>query len=174
MNLALFMTLLSFNEGGFKSEAQRLVNELKLRACETYAASPSSFTPTRGRGAQYPIAFLKEWSGTLVRDEYKAYESVVTLHDRQAAGCLAHARRKYDELLKDNQSPVAEQAIQRIAWIYRVERELQNLTAEERLAERQARAKPLWEALFAWLTLERHRVPDGSGTAKALDYSLNH
>jgi transposase len=28
--------------------------------------------------------------------------------------------------------------------------------------------------MFAWLTLERRRVPDGSGTARALDYSLNH
>lgn len=127
-----------------------------------------------GRGAQYPIAFLKEWSGTLVRDEYKAYDSVVRLHDRQAAGCLAHARRKYDELLKDNNSPVATQAIQRIAWIYRVERELRELNAQDRLAQRQARAKPLWEEMFAWLTLERQRVPDGSGTARALDYSLNH
>ena len=127
-----------------------------------------------GRGAQYPIAFLDDWSGTLIRDEYKGYESVLKLHDRKAAGCLAHARRKFDELIKDNKSPVATQAIQRIAWIYKIERELQGLTAEERWAQRQARAKPLWEALFAWLTLERARVPDGSGTAKALDYSLNH
>ncbi len=87
-----------------------------------------------GRGAKYPIAFLKDWSGTLVRDEYSAYNSVVKLHDRRAAGCLAHARRKYDELLKDKQSPVAAQAIGRIAWIYRIERELAQLTAEERLA----------------------------------------
>lgn len=127
-----------------------------------------------GRGAQYPIAFLKDWSGTLVRDEYSAYDSVVKLHGRGAAGCLAHARRKYDELLKDNQSPVAAQAIGRIAWIYRIERELAGLTPEERLEQRQARAKPLWEELLAWLTLERQRVPDGSAIAKALDYSLNH
>lgn len=127
-----------------------------------------------GRGAQYPIAFLKDWSGTLVRDEYSAYDSVVKLHGRGAAGCLAHARRKYDELLKDNQSPVAAQAIGRIAWIYRIERELAGLTAEERLEQRRARAKPLWEELLAWLTLERQRVPDGSAIAKALDYSLNH
>jgi len=127
-----------------------------------------------GRGAQYPIAFLKDWSGTLVRDEYSAYNSVVKLHDRRAAGCLAHARRKYDELLKDKQSPVAAQAIGRIAWIYRIERELAQLTAEERLEQRQVRAKPLWEELLTWLTLERQRVPDGSAIAKALDYSLNH
>ena len=127
-----------------------------------------------GRGAQYPIAFLDGWSGTLVRDEYKAYESVIALPDRLAAGCLAHARRKYDELLKGNVSPVATEAIQRIAQIYRVERKLRELTAEQRLEERVAIAKPLWEALFAWLRLERSRVPDGAGTANAIDYSLNH
>ena len=88
---------------------------------------------------------MKDWSGTLVRDEYKAYDSVLKLHDRQAAGCLAHARRKFDELLKDNKSPVAAQAIQRIAWIYRIERELRELNAEDRLAQRQARTQPLWE-----------------------------
>ena len=33
--------------------------------------------------------------------------------------------------------------------------------------------KPMWEQLHAWLQLERSRVPDGSATAKALNYSLN-
>jgi len=73
------------------------------------------------RGAQYPIAFLGDWSGTLVRDEYKGYESVVKLYARQAAGCLAHARRKFDELLKGGVSPIGAEAIERIAWIYRIE-----------------------------------------------------
>jgi len=90
-----------------------------------------------GRGAQYPIVFLGAWSGTLVRDEYSAYDSVVRLHDRKAAGCLAHARRKFDELIKDNRSPVATQAVQRIAMIYRVEHEARAMSAEDRLACRQ-------------------------------------
>jgi hypothetical protein len=127
-----------------------------------------------GRGAKYPAEFLKGWSGTLVRDEFKGYESVLKLESRTAAGCLAHARRKFDELLKTGNSPVAAQAVQRIAWIYRIEREVQSLTADERLAMRQARAKPLWDALHAWLQVERARVPDGSGIARAIDYSLNH
>jgi transposase len=72
-----------------------------------------------GRGGKYAVEFLGDWSGTLVRDEFSGYDSVIKLHDRKAAGCLAHARRKFDELIKDNQSPVALQAVQRIAWIYR-------------------------------------------------------
>ena len=127
-----------------------------------------------GRGGKYAARFLGRWSGTLVRDEFAGYESVVKLHDRTAAGCLAHARRKFDELIKDNQSPVALQAVQRIAWIYRIEREVQSLTVTERLAVRQSRSKPLWEEMHVWLQLERQRVPNGSGIAGAIDYSLNH
>ena len=126
-----------------------------------------------GRGAKYPMAFLQGWSGTLVRDEFKGYESVLKLEGRTAAGCLAHARRKFDELIKVNQSPVAAQAVQRIAWLYRIEREARDLPEEERLAMRQARSKPLWEELHVWLRLERTRVPEGSAIAGAIDYSLN-
>ena len=128
----------------------------------------------RGCGGKYAVAFLGHWSGTLVRDEFFGYETVVKLHDRKAAGCLAQARRKFDELVKDNQSPVASQAVQRIAWIYRIECELQSLSATERLAVRQSRSKPLWEEMHVWLQLERQRVPNGSGIAGAINYSLNH
>jgi len=137
-----------------------------------------------GRGAQYPIAFLGSdddghgataWRGTLVRDEYAAYDKVMVAQPgRIPAGCLAHARRKFDELLRDGgRSAVADEALRRIAQIYRIERELAALTTEERLASRQRDAKPLWEELHAWLRLERSRVPDGSSTARALSYSLN-
>jgi transposase len=126
-----------------------------------------------GRGAKYPMAFLQGWTGTLVRDEFSGYGAVLKLEGRKAAGCLAHARRKFDELIKVNQSPVALQAVQRIAMIYRVEREAKELTVNERHALRQARSKPLWEELQVWLRLERGRVPDGSAVARAIDYSLN-
>ncbi|RYF51572.1 MAG: hypothetical protein EOO38_02870 [Cytophagaceae bacterium] len=108
-----------------------------------------------GRGAHYPIAFLgaagddpdqiSGWRGTLVRDEYQACERVIGAESgRIAAGCLAHARRKFDELLRDNgRSAVATQTLQHIAQIYRVERELAVLTSEERLAGKNTLARPL-------------------------------
>ena len=77
-------------------------------------------------------------------------------------------------LLDSGKSAVAEEALRRIAEIYRVERELSTLTSDERLSRRSSDAKPLWADLHAWLRLERSRVPDGSSTAKALNYSLNH
>jgi len=127
-----------------------------------------------GRGGKYPHAFLKDWSGTLVVDAYSGYDATLSLPGRSTANCLAHARRKFDELVKANASEVAKQAIQRIAWLYRIEADARDKTCEERLQMRRERSKPLWEELHVWLRLERQRVPDGSAIAKAIDYSLNH
>ena len=164
----------------------------KTKRAYVWAYARGAFDPVRGviydfcigRGAQYPVAFLgpnddghgaTAWRGTLVRDEYAAYDRVMVAQPgRIPAGCLAHARRKFDELLRDaGNSAVAVEALQRIAQIYRIERELAEMPTEERLAGRMNIARPLWEQLHAWLRLERGRVPDGSTTAKALNYSLN-
>ncbi|MEY3124142.1 MAG: hypothetical protein RLZZ573_662 [Pseudomonadota bacterium] len=126
-----------------------------------------------GRGAKYPLEFLKGWSGTLVCDGYGGYDQVMAQERRVSAGCLAHARRKFDELVKDNLSPVGTQAIQRIAALYKIEREIKCFSAEDRHATRQSSAKSLCKDLHEWLTLERQRVPEGSATAKAIAYSLN-
>ena len=127
-----------------------------------------------GRGGKYPHEFLKGWTGTLVVDAYAGYDATMSLEGRVTANCLAHARRKFDELVKANASAVAAQAIGRIAWLYRIEADARAMNSEQRLQMRQERSKPLWEELHAWLQLERTRVPDGSAIAKAIDYSLNH
>ena len=126
-----------------------------------------------GRGAQYPVDFLAKWTGTLVCDDYSGYDPVVNAKGRIEAGCVAHSRRKFDELFKANGSPVAAEAIQRIAMLYQIERDARSMTVEDRLAARQQRSKQLWDELHEWLALERARVPDGSGIAGAIDYSLN-
>lgn len=125
-----------------------------------------------GRGSKYPADFLKTWTGTLTCDDYGGYDAVFRREGCIEGGCLAHARRKFDELVKANASPVAAQAIQRIARIYRLESQAREMTVEDRLAHRQQHTRPLWDELHAWMKLERTRVPDGGGIAAALDYSL--
>lgn len=92
---------------------------------------------------------------------------------RIGAGCLAQARRKFDELVKDNLSPMGTQAIQRIAALYKIEREIKGFSVEDRRAARQSSSKQLCKDLHEWLKLERLSVPEGSATAKAIAYSLN-
>ena len=125
-----------------------------------------------GRGSKYPAQFLADWRGALTCDDYGGYDIVFKREGCIEAGCLAHARRKFDELAKAHASPVAAQAIVRIARIYQVEEQAREMSAQERLAHRQQHAQPLWDELYAWMRLERTRVPDGGGIAAALDYSL--
>ena len=141
-----------------------------------------------GRGAHFPLAFLggqgppyaeAAWQGTLVCDQYAGYNAVLDARafpHRRAAGCVAHARRKFEELTKPGAgaSPVALDALQRLARIYHVEGHFTGLTPEQRLEGRQRLSRPLWDELQVWLKLERSQVGDGSRIAQAIDYSLNH
>lgn len=141
-----------------------------------------------GRGSQYPVAFLggaqgppgspideqAAWSGTLVCDQYAGYDRVLDRRvypQRIAANCVAHARRKFDELV--GTSEVAKETIKRIGWIYHVEGQFEGMDAQQRLVARDQLTRPLWKELHVWLKLERGRVPDGGSIAGAIDYSLN-
>ena len=85
---------------------------------------------------------------------------------------MAHARRKFFDLHVSNKSEIAQQALNYIGQLYEVEREVKPLSADERGRIRQTKSKPLADALHQWMVLQRQRVTDGMGTAKALDYSL--
>ena len=134
------------------------------------------FDFAESRAGRHPMEFLghpgeRAWRGTLVCDDYSGYKALFTQGVTEA-GCLAHARRKFHELWANHKSTLAEQALALFGMLYEVEREVAELDAEERRRVRQAKAKPAADALHAWLTAQRQKVPPGSATAKAIDYSL--
>jgi hypothetical protein len=126
-----------------------------------------------GRGGVHARQFLGNWSGKLVCDDYSGYKA---LFDRGVieAGCMAHARRKLHDLYANHRSEIAEEGLRYLAALYEIEREARELRldAKGRHLLRQQRSKPIAEALRQWLTRQRGQVPDGSATAKAIDYSL--
>jgi len=129
-----------------------------------------------GRAGRHAMEFLahpggQAWRGALVCDDYAGYKALFAQGITEA-GCLAHARRKFHELWANHKSLLAEQALALFAKLYEVEREVADLPADERLRIRQAKAKPAADALHAWLIAQRQKVPPGSATAKAMDYSL--
>lgn len=128
------------------------------------------FAPSRA--GEHARAFLGEWRGKLVVDDYAGYKKTVGQDGVTEVGCWAHARRKFFELHDANQSQIAAQTLDTIGELYAIEREAKTLDAAQRWRLRQERAKPIVDKLHAWMLAQRSRVPDGSGTAKALDYSL--
>jgi len=126
---------------------------------------------TESRAGAHARAFLGNWSGKLVCDDYAGYKALFAAGVTEA-GCLAHARRKFHELWANHRSTLAEQALQHFNALYKVERDLAEADSAQRLKIRQERSRPLADLLFEWLRLHRQKVPDGSATAKAIDYSL--
>ena len=113
----------------------------------------------------------KAWKGCLTCDDFSGYKALIASGVTEV-GCLAHARRKFFDLHAANQSQIAEFALQQFARVYEIERDVKELDTEQRQAVRQQQTRPILDALHEWMTLQRRQVPDGSATAKALDYSL--
>jgi hypothetical protein len=85
---------------------------------------------------------------------------------------MAHARRKFHELWVHHQSALGERALKFFIQLYEIERDVRGLQVDERRVIRQAKSQPIADALHQWLTQQRQKVPDGSATARAIDYSL--
>jgi hypothetical protein len=86
---------------------------------------------------------------------------------------MAHARRKFHELWAHHGSPVGEQALKFFAELYGVEREVADADSQTRRDARRRRSRPVADALQQWMRQQRQKIPDGSATARAIDYSLN-
>jgi len=130
------------------------------------------------RGGHHVRAFLGHgeardsgWKGSLVTDDFSGYKACFERGVIEG-GCLAHARRKFHELWVNNASQVGEQALKFFQELYRIEREVQDYSSENRKAARKERSQKIADALQQWLIGQRQKVPDGSATAKAIDYSL--
>jgi transposase len=123
------------------------------------------------RSGLHAREFLRGWQGKLVCDDYVGYKALFEAGVTEI-GCMAHARRKLHELWVNHSSQIAEDALVLFKALYEVEREVADLDAAERWSIRQARARPITEKLYEWFLANRQKVPDGSATAKAIDYSL--
>lgn len=124
-----------------------------------------------GRSGKFARAYLEGWQGHLMVDDYSGYKESFRAGVTELA-CMAHARRKLYDLHVATHSPIAEQALKWIAALYAVEKAGQDLGIEGRQQLRLEQAKPLLESYHCWLLQTRQTVAPGSGTAKALDYTL--
>lgn len=104
-------------------------------------------------------------------DDYAGYKALFANGPTELA-CLAHIRRKFFDLHAANGSPVADEALRRIAQLYAIEQDAAAITPSERLALRAARAVPALAQLHVWLLATQRTVATGSGTGKAIEHVL--
>lgn len=151
----------------------------KTHRAYLWSYSSTAFAPMQAvvydfaesRAGRHAEQFLGDWRGTLVCDDYSGYKALLA-HGITEAGCMAHARRRFFDLHANHQSQIAGEALELFGQLYGLERDVAELDAEQRWRIRQAKARPIADALHAWLRTQRQRVPEGSAIAKAIDYSL--
>lgn len=103
------------------------------------------------RRAERPVTHLAGFKGILQVDGYGGYKVLAERAGVQLAFCWSHVRRRFYELAAAGPAPIASEALERIAGLYAVEKEIRGHSAEERRAVRQDRSRPIVDNLEPWL-----------------------
>lgn len=105
-------------------------------------------------------------------DGYAGFEDLYRSGTIREVACMAHVRRKFVDIHRSQGSPIAEEAIARIAELYAVEKEARGSPADVRVELRRAHAAPVFDALEVWLTLQLTTISGNSPLAAAIRYAL--
>lgn len=130
-----------------------------------------------GRSGEYAAEILNGFNGTIQVDAYGGYTALGTSKRTggkplKLAYCWSHGRRALIKAQPKSGSPIVDEALLRIAAIYRIEAEIRGLSPDQRRATRQEQSLPLVDDFFAWLTAQAARISRKSELGKALAYMI--
>jgi transposase len=129
-----------------------------------------AFSPDRK--GKHPQHHMETFTGILQADGYAGFSKLYESGRITEAACWAHVRRKFFDLFEANQSSVAVQALERIAALYAIEEQIRGRSPDERRAIRQARSRPLLDAMHDWFEQMLATLSQKSAMAKAIRYAL--
>lgn len=111
------------------------------------------------------VRHVRGFCGILQADGYAGFAALYGDGRVVEAACLAHARRKYFDEHVRNQSPIAAEALKRIAALYAVEKEIRGRPPDSGAA-RSARTAPLMVDLHDWLRATQARFSDAANSRR--------
>jgi transposase len=127
------------------------------------------------RAGAHPEAFLASYGGIMQADAFSGFNRLYDPAREPAiieAACWAHARRKFFDMARLKRAPIGIEAVKRIDALFAIERDVNALSPQERLAVRRETAQPLVAELEVWLKQKRAGLSAKSETANAIDYML--
>lgn len=146
-----------------------------------YARSARRHTPlvayefSRSRSRDAPLQLLKDYRGYLQADAFPGYDPLYEGGAIQEVACNVHARRKYVEVAEMMKAPGrAHEALQFYKALFKIEREIADLTDEQRYQERQHRAVPILQRFKSWLDAQAMAVLPKSALGEAIGYALRN
>lgn len=129
----------------------------------------------KGSRAQYVvIQLLHDFLGAVHSDGYGAYSIYENKNGVLLLGCMAHARGKFENALK-NDAQRATFALKIIQELYAIEREAQdnNLSTEETRVLREKKSYPILRDFEKWLVEQSTKVLPKSLIGQAILYTYN-
>jgi transposase len=136
------------------------------------AAPAVWFAYSPDRKGERPQSHLRSFRGTLQADGYAGFNKLYEDGRVQEAACWAHVRRKFFDLYEAHASPLAAEALQRIAALYGIETQIRGRPPDVRREARHARARPLIDSLKQWLESSLAKLSKKSEVAVAIRYAL--
>jgi hypothetical protein len=137
------------------------------------AAPAVWFAYSPDRKGEHPERHLEKFQGTLQADAYAGFNQLYQDGGIQPAACWAHVRRKFYDLEQAHSSAIAREALERIAALYGIEKEIRGRPPDERCQVRQTRARPLLDSLRQWLEGTLPKLSRKSDTTAAIRYALS-
>ena len=131
------------------------------------------YTYAPGRGGEHLEKLLANYRGIVQCDGYAPYKKLPA-NRITIAFCWSHLRRELFEVAERGNAPIATEAIARIAQIYAIEKNVRGASADTRRIVRQAKSRPLIEALKIFFEHQLTRLSGGSDTARIIRYGLRH
>jgi transposase len=147
-----------------------------LRDERPYAGAPAPavrYRYTADRRGEHPRAHLAGFSGVLQADGYAGFNGLYDTGRVAEAACWAHVRRKFHDIHAAGRSPIAQEALTRIAPLYAIETSITGKPPDLRRHARQADAAPVLNDLRSWLEITLPKVPGRGDVALAIRYALS-
>jgi transposase len=124
------------------------------------------------RAQKVALQLFKDYQGVIQSDGYAVYDMYENKKGVLPIGCWAHARRKFEEALKENEE-LASYALEQIGLLYQVERraDVEGLSYEERAELRTRLSYPIMVAFEKWLVAQYPKVLPKGRIGKAISYT---
>ena len=124
------------------------------------------------RKAAHPKDHLEGFAGWMHSDGYAGFGALARAGPVREVACLAHVRRKFFDVHAAQGSAIAAEALERIAALYAIEKEVRSQPPERRAASRRASAAPRLDELERWLQAQLPKISAKTPLAAAIRYAL--
>ena len=135
------------------------------------------FDYTSSRAQDVPLRLLESYRGYVMTDDYAGYNALALQPSVERLACMAHARRKFVDAQKvqpKGKTGRADIALTMINKLYGLERELKDVSDEQRFTGRQEKSLPILTQLKSWLDKTQSQVTAQSALGKAVQYLANN